>query len=75
MGRNPAPLVVHRLNLAEQRVLGSFLAGRLPAGQVHTELQRARAASAPATAPPAADVPVPMPAVAPAPSAVPAVAA
>jgi hypothetical protein len=34
--------------MAEQRVLASFLAGRLPAGQVHVELQRARSAAAPA---------------------------
>ena len=48
MGRKPAPLVVHRLSLAEQRVLSSFISGRLPAGQVHDELQRARMAPAPA---------------------------
>jgi hypothetical protein len=35
--------VIHRLSPAEQRVLASFLAGRLPAGQVHTELAQARA--------------------------------
>jgi hypothetical protein len=35
-------VVVHRLSLAEQRVLSSFLSGRLPAGQVHAELERAR---------------------------------
>jgi len=35
--------VTHRLSAAEQRVLASFLAGRLPAGQVHSELARARA--------------------------------
>ena len=35
-------MVVHRLSLAEQRVLSSFLSGRLPAGQVHAELERAR---------------------------------
>ena len=45
MGRTPAPVVAHRLNAAEQRVLGSVLAGRLPAGQVHTELERARVAA------------------------------
>ena len=44
MGRKPTPTVVHRLSLAEQRVVTSFLAGRLPAGQVHAELQRARIA-------------------------------
>jgi hypothetical protein len=31
-----------RLTAAEQRVLASFLAGRLPAGQLHAELLRAR---------------------------------
>jgi hypothetical protein len=51
MGRKPAPLVVHRLSLAEQRVLSSFISGRLPAGQVHDELQRARTAPAPAIEP------------------------
>jgi len=51
MGRNPAPTVVHSLSLAEQRVLTSFLAGRLPAGQVHTELQRAKTGPEPAIAP------------------------
>ena len=35
-------MVVHRLSLAEQRVLSSFLSGRLPAGQLHAELERAR---------------------------------
>ena len=67
MGRKPAPLVVHRLSFAEQRVLASFLAGRLPAGQVHEELQRARATPAPATSPPVATqapVAAPVPAVA-----------
>jgi hypothetical protein len=54
MGRKPTPIVVHRLSLAEQRVLSSFLAGRLPAGQVHMELQRARGAPAPAVEPAAA---------------------
>ena len=45
MGRSPAPVVIHRLSPAEQRVLACFLAGRLPAGQVHTELAQARAAA------------------------------
>jgi hypothetical protein len=54
MGRKPAPIVVHKLSLAEQRVLTSFLAGRLPAGQVHGELQRARSTPAPAAEPVAA---------------------
>jgi hypothetical protein len=42
MGRKPTPALVHRLSFAEQRVLASFLAGRLPAGQLDVELQRAR---------------------------------
>lgn len=70
MGRNSLPPVVHRLSLAEQRVLSSFLAGRLPAGQVHVELQRARATVAPAT-----DPPFPAPVQAPVAAPVPAVAA
>jgi hypothetical protein len=37
------------LSAAEQRALASFLAGRLPAGQLQAELARAR--SAPAFAP------------------------
>ena len=41
MGQTPA-CVAHRLSAAEQRVLHCFLAGRLPAGQVHEELARAR---------------------------------
>jgi hypothetical protein len=45
MGRNPAAVVIHRLSPAEQRVLACFLAGRLPAGQVHAELAQARAAA------------------------------
>ena len=31
-----------RLSQGEQRALASFLAGRLPAGQLHSELCRAR---------------------------------
>jgi hypothetical protein len=58
MGRTPAPIVAHRLSAGEQRVLACFLSGRLPAGQVHTELAQARAAAhAPPVAPPA---PVPI---------------
>jgi hypothetical protein len=59
MGRTSAPVVIHRLSPAEQRVLSSFIAGRLPAGQVHAELERARTAppSAPAAAPAVAPVP------------------
>jgi hypothetical protein len=61
-------VVIHRLSPAEQRVLACFLAGRLPAGQVHTELAQARAASrapAPAVAQQAPiAAPMPAPAVA-----------
>jgi hypothetical protein len=42
MGRTSTPIVIHRLSISEQRVLSSFLSGRLPAGQVHAELERAR---------------------------------
>jgi hypothetical protein len=64
MGRNPAP-VIQRLSPGEQRVLACFLAGRLPAGQVHAELAQARAsAQAPAEAPAPATVAAPAPAVA-----------
>jgi hypothetical protein len=63
MGRKPAPTVVHRLSLAEQRVLTSFLAGRLPAGQVHDELQRARTAPEPAIEPKPAPALEPQPVV------------
>jgi hypothetical protein len=58
--------VVHRLNAAELRVLSSFLAGRLPAGQVHEQLERARAAQAPAPSiePPVAPAVAPVRAVA-----------
>ena len=62
MGRTPAPILVHRLNAGEQRVLASFIAGRLPAGQVHAELQRARVTA------PAEPVAAPAPAVQPAPA-------
>jgi hypothetical protein len=64
MGRKPPPkIAVHRLNAGEQRVLASFLSGRLPAGQVCAELERARVAPAPAVEQPA-PVPQPVPAVA-----------
>jgi hypothetical protein len=56
--------VLHRLSLAEQRVLTSFISGRLPAGQVHEELQRARTAGAPAPPPQPAPAPAPQPVVA-----------
>jgi hypothetical protein len=64
MGRKPAPALVHRLTLAEQRVLTSFLSGRMPAGQVHTELERARVAPAPAIEAGSAQAATPVPAVA-----------
>jgi hypothetical protein len=59
-------VLVHRLSVAEQRVLTSFLAGRLPAGQVDAELARARALVAEAAADPPAPAPArqPVPAVA-----------
>jgi hypothetical protein len=63
MRRSSAPIGVHRLSLAEQRVLASFLSGRLPAGQVHSELERARMASAPPAVEPARTT-QPVPAVA-----------
>ncbi|MEA2361558.1 MAG: hypothetical protein QOD71_703 [Thermoleophilaceae bacterium] len=59
------------LSQGEQRALASFIAGRLPAGQLHEELSRARAtALAKAAAQPMAHTAAP--AAAPAPSAVPA---
>jgi hypothetical protein len=64
MGRKPAPKLVHRLSLAEQRVLSSFLSGRLPAGQVHVELQRARMALATSIEPQPAPLVQPLPVVA-----------
>jgi hypothetical protein len=54
-------MVIHRLSPAEQRVLASFLAGRLPAGQVHSELAQARAGAQPA-APVTQATPIPAPA-------------
>ena len=52
MGHGPASPA--RLSQGEQRALASFYAGRLPAGQLHAELCRAREAAAepaPETAP------------------------
>jgi hypothetical protein len=64
MGRkSPPKIAVHRLSAGEQRVLASFLAGRLPAGQVCAELERARTASTPPAQQPAPAV-QPVPAVA-----------
>jgi hypothetical protein len=40
-----------RLSPGEQRALASFLAGRLPAGQLHAELCRAREAALAGAAP------------------------
>lgn len=54
-------MLVHRLSVAEQRVLTSFLAGRLPAGQVDAELARARELVAEAAADPSAPAPAPQP--------------
>jgi hypothetical protein len=55
-----------RLTQGEQRALASFYAGRLPAGQLHGALCRAREAAltapareAPAESPPAPDAAVP----------------
>lgn len=50
-----------RLTSGEQRALASFLAGRLPAGQLHDELCRAREAALAQAARPA-PVPTPVPA-------------
>ena len=56
------------LSQGEQRALASFLAGRLPAGQLHDELCRAREAALAAiaereaSAPIAADATQPVPA-------------
>jgi hypothetical protein len=43
MSHEPAP--AGRLSQGEQRALSSFLAGRMPAGQLHAELCRAREAA------------------------------
>jgi hypothetical protein len=60
------------LTQGEQRALASFIAGRLPAGQLHGELCRAReealarAAAQPGASPSVADRPAPAAAPAPA---------
>jgi hypothetical protein len=41
-------LASRQLTVPEQRALASFLAGRLPAGQLEAELARARGATSPA---------------------------
>jgi hypothetical protein len=55
-----------RLTQGEQRALASFYAGRLPAGQLHAELSRAReqalAAAAARQASPESSLSVPAPA-------------
>jgi hypothetical protein len=48
MGHGPASPA--RLSQGEQRALASFYAGRLPAGQLHAELRRAREAAIAAAA-------------------------
>jgi hypothetical protein len=48
MGHGPASPA--RLTQGEQRALASFYAGRLPAGQLHSALSRARAAALAAAA-------------------------
>jgi hypothetical protein len=69
MGKASTPAIY--LTQGEQRALASFIAGRLPAGQLHGELCRAReqalakAAAQPVAATPAA---APAPAGAPAPA-------
>ena len=55
--------VVECLSPGEQRALASFLAGRMPAGQLHEELCRAREAAVAA----AEAAPQPQPGVVPAP--------
>jgi hypothetical protein len=50
MARRPK-ILPRTLTSAEQRVLASFIAGRLPAGRLDAELEQARAApTRPATA-------------------------
>jgi hypothetical protein len=57
------------LSIGEQRALASFIAGRLPAGQLHGELCRAREqAIAKATAVQTGEAPAMAPAPAPAPA-------
>jgi hypothetical protein len=60
--RKPSTAARH-LTQGEQRALASFLAGRLPAGQLHGELCRAREAALAQAARPA---PRPVPALQPA---------
>ena len=70
-----ASIPVSTLSQGEQRALASFLAGRLPAGQLHDELCRAREAAiakALAHTEGVEAAPVPVSAAAPVPSAAPA---
>ena len=60
--RKPSTAASH-LTQGEQRALASFLAGRLPAGQLHGELCRAREEALARAAQPA-PAPAPVPAVA-----------
>jgi hypothetical protein len=57
----PSAALDDNLSSAERRVLESFLAGRLPAGQLHAQLCRAAGVSAPPPAVPddTASIPVP----------------
>ena len=70
MGKASTP--ARCLSQGEQRALASFLAGRLPAGQLHDELCRAReqalAKAAAQLGAPAAPAPAPQPAGQPAPA-------
>jgi hypothetical protein len=69
-----ASMATAALTQGEQRALASFIAGRLPAGQLHGELCRAReealarAAAHASTTPAAPAAPSPAPASAPAPA-------
>jgi len=45
VGMRKASTPARRLSQGEQRALASFIAGRLPAGQLNDELCRARAAA------------------------------
>lgn len=59
-------MIQRHLTMQEQRTLASFLAGRLPAGQLEAELARARGDTEETPAPltPPVRVPLPVPAAA-----------
>jgi hypothetical protein len=57
----PSAALDHNLSQAERRVLESFFAGRLPAGQVHSELCRVGGVSAPPPAVPDVTASIPVP--------------